>query len=107
MRSMRGINRVVNKTRYGRHAYCVLLSGFAVGIDALFRPGIPWPAWAGAFVLFLLEAEGLLVLVGGRRRSGRGAAGGAGGAGSFRMLAVAGATAAVLILAWGALAVAR
>ena len=70
MRSMRGINRVVNKTRYGRHAYCVLLSGFAVGIDALFRPGIPWPAWAGAFVLFLLEAEGLLVLVGGRRRSG-------------------------------------
>ena len=107
MRSMRGINRVVNKTRYGRHAYCVLLSGFAVGIDALFRPGIPWPAWAGAFVLFLLEAEGLLVLVGGRRRSGREATDAAGCAESFRMLAVAGATAAVLILVWGALAVAR
>ena len=107
MRSMRGINRVVNKTRYGRHAYCVLLSGLAVGIDALFRPGIPWTAGAGAFVLFLLEAEGLLVLVGGRRRSGREATDAAGCAESLRMLAVVGATAAVLILAWGALAVAR
>ena len=107
MRSMRGINRVVNKTRYGRHAYCVLLSGFAVGIDALFRPGIPWPAWAGAFVLFLLEAVGLLVLGGGRRRSGREATDAAGCAESSRMRAGAGATAAVLLLAWGALAVAR
>ena len=48
---------------YKRHIYCLLISLVMIGVTVPFHPGIPWTAWAGAFVLFMLESEVLLSMI--------------------------------------------
>lgn len=85
---------------YKRHIYCLLISLAMIGVTVPFHPGIPWTAWAGAFVLFMLESEVLLSMIN-RDRDGEGrTTDDIRRRRSRRMLVVAGAMAILLILIW-------
>ena len=85
---------------YKRHIYCLLISLVMIGVTVPFHPGIPWTAWAGAFVLFMLESEVLLSMIDRDRDDEGRATDDIRRRRSRRMLVVAGAMAILLILIW-------
>lgn len=92
-----GVERSHKRLQVRRHILSVLLAlGLVCGAFP-FHPGIPWYAWAGAFVLYVVVADVLLTFSG---ISGSGAES-ARRHRSFVLLAVAGVMAILfLVLVW-------